>query len=122
MQQVTNVFRRIFPATEPIEEEEPDPAVKLQEKLDQNPDDPELRYDLGSIYYVRGNLTDAIGHLEEAVKLRPGYSEARYMLGLAYEREDRIEDARTEFETAKEKTSNSMLARYAEEKLEALPT
>ena len=61
--------------------------------LDQNPDDPEFWYYVGSSYTAIGFSGMAVGCLEHAAALKPNFYEALYNLGIANRRLMRFEDA-----------------------------
>ena len=46
----------------------------------------------------RGRIDEAIGHYEQAVKLRPDYAEAHYNLGLVLAGRGRIDEAAAQFQ------------------------
>lgn len=58
---------------------------QLQPLLQQNPDDPLLRFCLAQEYIKANELTAAINHLKQAITLKQNYSAAWKLLGKAYE-------------------------------------
>jgi Flp pilus assembly protein TadD len=110
-------LRRLFGG--PVEEEEKRVDV-LEHALDQvqrKPEDAKAHFNLGSIYYVRGRIEEAVSELEQAIELAPTHGDANYMLGLAYEKLGRFDDARRVFRTAGQTTHNPMLENYVQQKL-----
>lgn len=103
-----------------IEEEDVDVLAEAEARVQRNPDDVSAHFDVGTIYYVRGRLEDAVEALERAVELAPDDDDTNYMLGLAYARLGQEEKAQRFFEAAGEKSDNPMLQGYVEQKLEQL--
>ncbi len=103
-------------------EEKPDVDVLelAERRVARNPQNPEARYELGSIYYVRGRLEEAVKELREAVRLAPELDHAHYLLGLAYRQLGRVEEARQAFQNAAAHSGNRMLQDYAQRQLQAL--
>ena len=64
------------------------------------PDDFAAHSNLGSLYRDNGMQTEALAHLEEAVRLAPDQPIGRSNLGSAYLAENRFADARAQFEAA----------------------
>lgn len=65
----------------------------LLSMLDQGRDSALLRFSLGSEYRAAGKHDEAVGHLQQAVRLDPGYSAAWKLLGLSLENTGRDADA-----------------------------
>jgi tetratricopeptide (TPR) repeat protein len=55
---------------------------------------------LGNDFLQKGKLSDAIGHFEQALRIKPDYAEARYNLGTALSREGRIPEAIAQYDQA----------------------
>src|SRR5438045_7125975 len=55
------------------------------------PEDPQLQYGLGSIFYIQGRLDEADAHLRESTRLQPEQLESNYYLALVAR--DRGKDA-----------------------------
>lgn len=51
-------------------------------------------YGLGRVHYARGQLAEAIQHLETALELQPEADSIHYLLGMAYRRTGDLEQAR----------------------------
>ncbi len=56
-------------------------AVPLQQALLLKPDFEQAHYDLGNLYYARGDFTDAVGQYQIALQLNPRDAQALYNLG-----------------------------------------
>src|SRR5262249_1789237 len=71
-----------------------DEVVKLlNEAIDARPDYADAHYQLGKIYIGKGDIADAIGHLETAVQSDPKKEYIHYQLSIAYRRAKRGDDA-----------------------------
>jgi cytochrome c-type biogenesis protein CcmH/NrfG len=115
-----SLLRGLFGGRREEEDRRIDVLEEAQAQVQEHPDDTEAHFDLGSIYYVRGRVEDAVSELEHAVELAPDHSDANYMLGLAYAKLGRYEDARRVFQRVSEKADNPMLQNYAHQKLKEL--
>lgn len=102
------------------EQEKVDVLAEAQIRVQRDPQDASAHFDLGSTYYVRGDVEKAIESLERAVELNPENDDASYMLGLAYERLGRQEDALRQFQTVRDTTDNAMLQGYAQQKMKSM--
>lgn len=107
-----------------------DPISHFQELVEQNPNDPQALFNLGSAYFVMGQWDESAKELERAVARDPKHLDSRYYLGLIYARRGEREKARQELEyVAREDTRLSqgtwserqlMLRGYAQRKLKQL--
>lgn len=61
--------------------------------LDENPDDPQMQYAVGSVYYLMVAFEDAIRHLAESCRLDPDQLLSRYYLAMIAQKQGRNEDA-----------------------------
>jgi tetratricopeptide (TPR) repeat protein len=55
---------------------------------------------LGSVLLQDGNVSDAIGHYDQALRLKPDYDEAHYNLGIALAQTGRTDEATTQYRLA----------------------
>ncbi len=76
--------------------------VELTEAEKQNPDDPELQFNLGRAYFLKNRFETAEQKFLRAIALKPEYSEARYNLGLVYLQMRRWNDAIYQFKMVTE--------------------
>jgi hypothetical protein len=80
---------------------DPDGAIRaLERALELEPDDPRMHSNLGSLLFVRGELTRAEHHLSEAVRLAPGSVEARVNLAGPLAALGRLDEAEAALRTA----------------------
>jgi tetratricopeptide (TPR) repeat protein len=63
------------------------------------PGSPDAHYQLGKLLLDKGNVSEAIQHLEKSIRLNPNSSEAHFSLSRAYRRARRISDANHEMES-----------------------
>jgi len=75
---------------------------KLETLQARNADNVELLFQLGRLYYNRGETDKAIAQFIGALNINPNYSNALYSLGIAYEKQDRKQDAIIVFEAVLE--------------------
>lgn len=68
--------------------------VYFEEQLSENPDDPDLNYNIAQVYFLMGKLDPAIKHLEKTVMLAPGDFEAVLNLASTYRKIGKLADAR----------------------------
>jgi tetratricopeptide (TPR) repeat protein len=68
-----------------------------RELLQQEPDNAEGWYLLGSVYQTRGDLATAADHLDRALQLRPGYLEALNRRGIVHARQGQPAEAAAKF-------------------------
>ena len=68
---------------------------------------------LGRAYLRKGNVMDAITHLQRAVELDPKYGEARYQLGLALSRAGRQQESAVEIQKGRDLVAASQGAQNA---------
>lgn len=76
--------------------------VELTEAEKLNPDDPELQFNLGRAYFLKGRFEIAEQKFIRAIALKPEFSEARYNLGLDYLQMRRWDDAIYQFKMVTE--------------------
>ncbi len=78
-------------------------AVALfQEVIAARPDHANAQYEMGKILLDRGQVQDAVEHLEAATRLSPQSDYMHYQLQAAYRKESRSADADRELEIYKE--------------------
>jgi tetratricopeptide (TPR) repeat protein len=65
----------------------------LNEAIEERPDYADAHYQLGKIYIGKGDIDNAIGHLETAVQSDPKKEYIHYQLSIAYRRAKRTADA-----------------------------
>lgn len=65
-----------------------------------SPDDPSLRYWLGTALFVAGDVDSAEREFDAVVRTHPDFARAHFSLGVVYERRRRPADALRAFETA----------------------
>ena len=71
-----------------------DEALELyQGLLSEDPEDPQLQYAVGSVFYLKVAFEDAIRHLEESVRLDPGQLLSPYYLAMAAQKQGRNEES-----------------------------
>jgi serine/threonine-protein kinase len=73
-------------------------ARRLAALLTRNPHDPELAYMLGSVYYDRGDLAQAVDAFGTAASIDPGFAQALSSKGGCLAYLGRFDDARSTFE------------------------
>lgn len=71
--------------------------ARANEIRQQSPDNADLAYQLGLLFYQQGRATDARQDLERAVSLSPGFANARYFLGLTYSQLGMRDEALAQF-------------------------
>jgi tetratricopeptide (TPR) repeat protein len=79
-----------------------DAAALFQQILNAQPDHANANYELGKILQDRGQLKEAVDHLETATRLSPQSDYMHYQLQAAYRRVQRVADADRELEIYKE--------------------
>jgi len=62
---------------------------------------------------MKGDVGEAVGSLEQALRVDPQSAQARYNLGALYQRQGRTDDARMQFEAALELDASYEQARQA---------
>ena len=75
-----------------------DAIAILRAVLGTKADLPDSQYLLGKLLLAQGDATEAVSHLETAVKLAPEDASIRYQLGRAYQKLGRTEQAEQQFE------------------------
>jgi tetratricopeptide (TPR) repeat protein len=68
--------------------------------LTKNPQSWMAHNNLGNVLLSEGKVSDAIGHYEQAVRIKPDLTQAHYALATALEQTGRIEEAIAHFEQA----------------------
>ena len=71
-----------------------------QDTVAKCPQNPRAHNNLGLALFQRGNLTGAVQHFEQAVRIMPDYADAHYNLGNALERAGKGKDAIGHYEQA----------------------
>jgi tetratricopeptide (TPR) repeat protein len=71
---------------------------RLEPLLVRNPNDIEILFQLGRLYYNGGEVDKAITQFRTALNLNPSYSNVRFSLGIAYEKQGKVDEALKEFE------------------------
>lgn len=66
--------------------------------LQRNPDVWLAHHDLGCNLIEKGRYAEAIGHLNEVVRLNPGFDDGHYNLGLALDKMGRTSEAQAEYQ------------------------
>lgn len=78
----------------------------LSRYAQQQPNDPQIEYELGVLCYNMGRFSDAEMHLKTSLSLLPNNPEAHYHLGLALLKDNRPQEAMPEFREACEGKQN----------------
>jgi len=78
-----------------------DAAALFQQVLSAQPNHPNANYELGKILLDRGQLKEAVDHLETATRLSPQSDFMHYQLQAAYRKLQRVADADRELEIYK---------------------
>lgn len=89
--------------------------------LEQTPESPELRTDLGTAYNRLDRKQEAIAQFTKVLEYRPGFVTAMFNLGVVHEQIGDRERAREWYRRAAEADPAGALGRSARERLEALP-
>lgn len=76
--------------------------VELTEAEKLDPEDPELQFNLGRAYFLKGRYDIAEHKFLKAIALKPPFSEASYNLGMTYLQMRRWDDAIYRFKTVTE--------------------
>jgi tetratricopeptide (TPR) repeat protein len=76
------------------------------------PDNPRAHYNLGNALFRTGEVPEAIGHYEQALRLKPDMADAHYNLGLALERVGRVQEAIGQWEHVVQIRSDDAEAHY----------
>ena len=71
-----------------------------RDTITKNPQCSMAHYNLGAVLLRRGDVSDAIGQFEQAVRITPDDAEEHYSLGIALEQTGKIEDAIAQYEQA----------------------
>lgn len=99
----------------------PREAIALFEQAaKENPNDARAQLNLGSAYYIAGNLDAAFAVLREAVALSPGLDHAHYYLGVIYAKRGDKASARQELEKVIQGGAHIVLKNQARIQLQAL--
>ena len=71
-----------------------------RDTITKNPECSMAHYNLGAVLLRRGEVTEAIGHFEQALRITPDDAEEHYSLGIALQQTGRIVDAIAQYEQA----------------------
>ena len=83
----------------------------LNEAIEARPDYADAHYQLGKLYIAKGDIENAIGHLETAVQADPKKEYIHYQLSIAYRKANRAADADRELKTYSDlKAANRQVA------------
>jgi Flp pilus assembly protein TadD len=74
-----------------------DPITLWYDVISKNPQSSRAQYNLGSDLAQQGNLTEAIDHLSEALRLKPDYTKAHNNLGSAFFKQGNLDQAANHF-------------------------
>jgi len=86
-----------------LQQSKTDDAKELFEQLiAANPSHAKAQYELGKILLDRGEIAEAVAHLEIAARLSPQTDYIHYQLQAAYRKASRIEDADRELNIYKD--------------------
>lgn len=85
----------------------------FQEAIESRPQDADAHFNLGSAYYVEGNMEEAEKALERALALDPEHVDAHYYLGLVRAARGDAGGAKKHFDAVIEASTNPMLKRLA---------
>jgi Flp pilus assembly protein TadD len=77
-------------------------VAALQKGVNVEPTNFLLRFALGYLHYLNGNIEGAINEFQATVLLNPVYADAKYFLGLSYARSGRTEEAIAQFTDVQE--------------------
>lgn|SRR5574341_822521 len=86
----------------------------------ENPNDARAQLNLGSAYYIAGNLDAALATLKEAVALSPSLDHAHYYLGVIYAKRGDKASAQQELEKVINGNAHIVLKNQARIQLQAL--
>lgn len=86
---------------------------QFEEAIESHPQDADAHFNLGSAYYVEGNLEEAEEALEKALALDAEHVDAHYYLGLVRAARGDAGGARKHFDAVVESSPNPMLKRMA---------
>jgi len=90
-----------------------DIAVDLMRKaLAEDPNNPEIHFNIGSALLSRRRLDEAAAHYRQAIALRSNYTEAHNNLGTVLKAQGNLAEARTCFERAQTLQPNSALVHF----------
>jgi tetratricopeptide (TPR) repeat protein len=98
----------------------PREAIAKFEKAVQERNDAEAHFNLGSAYYVAGDLDAAFREFQQTLSMSSGFDHARYYLGAIYKSLGDKEKARQEFDKILNSSANFMLKNQAKLQLQAL--
>jgi tetratricopeptide (TPR) repeat protein len=87
-----------------------DGILLLEFFLSEEPNDPNLLYNLGMAYSDQNKLTHAIGLLSRLMNIQPGHVNGRVALGIALIRNDEIEEGVRELQTAAKQEPDNLWA------------
>jgi len=88
-------------------------AVSIwQDTVEKRPNNARAHCNLGSTLLPTGEIQEAIGHLEQALRIKPNYALAHYNLGLALVQQGRLQEATGHYERALQIDPNDAEAHY----------
>jgi Tfp pilus assembly protein PilF len=76
------------------------PVTIWQGTVEKYPNNSRAHYNLGAALLQNGELQDAIGHLEQAVRIQPDFADAHNSAGVALEQAGRVQEAIGHYERA----------------------
>lgn len=117
---ILDSLTRLFRGPQVAEEPTASGPVSYELAVQEDPNDPQAWFNLGSYHRIRGDPFKAADALERAVSLRPEFPDARYMLALSYADQGKGEEAIELLEEVARSTDNHMLNEYARRKVEEL--
>jgi tetratricopeptide (TPR) repeat protein len=101
---------------------EKEAVAELEEAKKMGPQDVEISFQLGILYWRTGELDKAQKEFEGITELYSDYSNARYMLGLVYDKKEEKEKAREQFEKLNQlNPDNQEVIKILENLREGLP-
>jgi Flp pilus assembly protein TadD len=110
-----------MPAKPKTVELTPHEAVEHYERTTKDdPNNGENFMELGAAYYIAHRWDEAIGALEQAVKLRPDLGHAHYYLGVLYAAKGDKERARKELDAVMKLGNNPILIAQAKARIPAV--
>lgn len=69
----------------------------FEERLKQNPNDPDAHYNIGLTFYQAGRYREAVAPLKRAIKQNPNDDGAHYVLGNTYDKLRQYKEAASQF-------------------------
>lgn len=81
------------------------------------PNNPQVLFQLGRLYYNQGETEKAVAHFRAALNLTPRFADARYALALALEKQGKIDQALENLEMVLKDNPNNKVLKQKIEKL-----